>query len=57
MHLEHFNSLKQAAIQGTKPTYSIFAIKEAAPEKFPVVVLVLKTTTIQLSSEAIPAPM
>ena len=57
MHLEHFNSLKQAAIQGTKPTYSIFAIKEAALEKFPVVVLVLKTTTIQLSSEAIPAPM
>ena len=55
MHLEHFNSLKQAAIP--KPTYSIFAIKEAAPEKFPVVVLVLKTTIIQLSSEAIPAPM
>ena len=31
-----------------------FAIKEAAPEKFPANVLVLKTTTIQLSSEPIP---
>ena len=34
-----------------------FAIKEAAPEKFPVDVLVLKTTTIQLSSEPIPVPV
>ena len=52
----HNSQSTEQSHQVVTHTY-ILAIKEAAPERLPVDVLVLKTTTIQSSLEPIQAPV